>query len=149
MSVIFDKNIVVQAQHIDFLGQLNHVNYAQWMYEIAIAHTQHLGLGLEEYQQLKHAMVLVEQQVQYRKAVFVDQDIVLRTWINAVTDLYVSRQYVFYRKSDQSIVCAAKTKWACAEIGSGRTKRLSPTFLAAHPIMNTQIDPLDFTVFYL
>ncbi|MFZ0022246.1 acyl-CoA thioesterase, partial [Acinetobacter sp.] len=68
MSGIFDLALKVQAKHIDGLGHVNNVIYVQWMQDVASAHIEKLGLGLKQYVELKHAMVAVEHQVQYRKA---------------------------------------------------------------------------------
>ena len=49
------------------------------MQQVAEAHIEALGLGLKQYQELKHAMVAVEHQVQYRKAAFEGEELILRT----------------------------------------------------------------------
>jgi acyl-CoA thioester hydrolase len=144
MSTIYDKQITVDSSHIDALGHVNNVVYVQWMQDVATAHIEALGLGLNEYLQLKHAMVAVEHHVQYRKAAFLADEIVLRTWLDDLNALYSSRQYVFYRPSDQQILFVGQTKWACVEISTGRPKRLSPTFTQAYQPLAKSINPLEF-----
>lgn len=148
MSSIFDLRLQVQAEHIDQLGHVNNVVYMQWMQDVATAHIELLGLGLKEYLALKHAMVAVEHHVQYRKAAFEADEIILRTWLDDINALYSSRQYVFYRPQDQSILFVAQTKWACVEIATGRPKRMSPSFLQAYQPLSTQINALDFSIDY-
>lgn len=146
MSDIFDLTIQVQPEHIDSLGHVNNVVYMHWMQDVASAHIEALGLGLKEYQQLKHAMVAVEHHVQYRKAAFLDDEIMLRTWLNDLNSLYSFRQYAFYREKDQSLLFTASTKWACIELATGRPKRMSPTFLQAYqPLANAE-NPYDFSL---
>jgi len=67
MSAIFDLNLTVKPEHIDVLGHVNNVVYVQWMQDVATAHIDQLGLGIQQYLELKHAMVAVEHHVQYRK----------------------------------------------------------------------------------
>ena len=122
--------------------------YVHWMQDVATAHIAALGLGLEQYQQLQHAMVAVEHQVQYRKAAFVDDALILRTWLYDLNSLYSFRQYAFYRASDQSLLFVGMTKWACVELKSGRPKRMSPTFLQAYQPISAQVNPYDFSVGY-
>ena len=148
MSTIFDLNIQVLPEHIDLLGHVNNVLYVQWMQDVATAHIEQLGLGLAQYLQLKHAMVAVEHHVQYRKAAFEGEDIILRTWLDDLNTLYSFRQYVFYRPKDQSILFVGQTKWACIEIESGRPKRMSPSFTQAYQPIATDINPMDFSVSY-
>lgn len=96
MSSIFDLHIQVQPQHIDALGHVNNVMYVQWMQDVAAAHVETLGVGVTKYLELKHAMVAVEHHVQYRKAAFEGEEIVLRTWLDDINALYSFRQYVFF-----------------------------------------------------
>ena len=148
MSTIFDLNIQVLPEHIDLLGHVNNVLYLQWMQDVATAHIEQLGLGLAQYLQLKHAMVAVEHHVQYRKAAFEGEDLILRTWLDDLNTLYSFRQYVFYRPKDQSILFVGQTKWACIEIESGRPKRMSPSFTQAYQPIATDINPMDFSISY-
>ena len=148
MSTIFDLNIQVLPEHIDLLGHVNNVLHVQWMQDVATAHIEQLGLGLAQYLQLKHAMVAVEHHVQYRKAAFEGEDLILRTWLDDLNTLYSFRQYVFYRPKDQSILFVGQTKWACIEIESGRPKRMSPSFTQAYQPIATDINPMDFSISY-
>lgn len=148
MSTIFDLNIQVLPEHIDLLGHVNNVLYVQWMQDVATAHIEQLGLGLAQYLQLKHAMVAVEHHVQYRKAAFEGEDIILRTWLDDLNTLYSFRQYAFYRPKDQSILFVGQTKWACIEIESGRPKRMSPSFTQAYQPIATDLNPMDFSISY-
>lgn len=145
MSSIFDLEIKVKQEHIDILGHVNNVVYVQWMQDVAAAHIETLGVGLKEYLELKHAMVAVEHHVQYRKAAMLDEDIILRTWLNDINALYSFRQYAFFSATDKSLLFTGSTKWACIEIASGRPKRMSPTFIQAYQPLDTDIDPFAFT----
>ena len=148
MSTIFDLNIQVLPEHIDLLGHVNNVLYVQWMQDVATAHIEQLGLGLAQYLQLKHAMVAVEHHVQYRKAAFEGEDLILRTWLDDLNTLYSFRQYVFYRPKDQSILFVGQTKWACIEIATGRPKRMSPSFTHAYQPIPADLNPMDFSISY-
>lgn len=147
MSTLFDLSLTVDAADIDLLGHVNNVVYVKWMQDVAIAHIEALGLGLNEYLELKHAMVAVEHHVQYRKAAFEGDEIVLRTWLNDLNALYSYRQYVFYRPKDRTILFTANTQWACVEIATGRPKRLSPSFSNAYQPLSPQLNPLDFSAY--
>lgn len=144
MSTLFDQHISVENSHLDVLGHVNNVVYMHWMQDVAVAHVDALGLGLKEYIALKHAMVAVEHHVQYRKAAFEGDQLIIRTWLDDINALYLSRQYVIYRPSDASVIFAAQTKWACVEIATGRPKRMSPTFSQAYQPLPSTINPLIF-----
>ena len=145
MSGIFDLTLTVKPEHIDALGHVNNVLYVSWMQDVATAHIEALGLGLKEYIELKHAMVAVEHHVQYRKAAFEGDELVIRTWFNDINALYSFRQYAIYRPSDKSLLFTASTKWACVELATGRPKRMSPSFTQAYKPLNEEINPFDFS----
>ena len=141
----FDLKLTVQPEHIDILGHVNNVVYVAWMQDVATAHIETLGLGLKEYIELKHAMVAVEHQVQYRKAAMLDDEVILRTWFYDINALYSFRQYAFYRAKDNTLLFTGSTKWACIEIATGRPKRMSPTFIQAYQPIDSTLDPFDFS----
>lgn len=145
VSHFFDLKITAQPEHIDVLGHVNNVVYVQWMQDVASAHIEQLGLGVAQYLELKHAMVAVEHQVQYRKAALQGEDIILRTWLYDINALYSFRQYAFYRIKDRSLLFTASTKWACIEIATGRPKRMSPTFTQAYQPIDSDLNPMDFS----
>ena len=145
MSSVFDLKIEVKPEHIDVLGHVNNVVYVQWMQDVASAHIETLGVGLDQYLEMKHAMVAVEHHVQYRKAAMLDDDIILRTWLYEINALYSFRQYAFFNAKDHSLLFTGNTKWACIEIASGRPKRMSPTFIQAYQPIDPEIDPFDLS----
>ena len=144
---IFDQVLKVQPEHIDRLGHVNNVIYVQWMQDVASAHIKTLGLGVQEYLKLKHAMVAVEHHVQYRKAALEGEELILRTWLSDLNALYSFRQYAFYRPQDKSLLFMGNTQWACVEIATGRPKRMSPTFTQAYQPLAADVNPLDFSVY--
>lgn len=145
MSSVFDLRIKVKPEHIDVLGHVNNVVYVQWMQDVASAHIETLGVGLDQYLEMKHAMVAVEHHVQYRKAAMLDDDVILRTWLYEINALYSFRQYAFFNAKDNSLLFTGNTKWACIEIASGRPKRMSPTFIQAYQPIDPEIDPFDLS----
>lgn len=145
MSTIFDLEKAVTAEDIDVLGHVNNVVYIQWMQDVAIQHSAALGLNVEDYIRLKHAMVAVEHHVQYRKPAILGDTLILRTWLSDINALYSFRQYVFYRPRDQQIIFVANTQWACVEIDTARPKRMSPTFLNTYQVLATDQQPHDFS----
>ncbi|MEG0486971.1 MAG: thioesterase family protein [Acinetobacter sp.] len=137
----FDLKMIVQPEHIDVLGHVNNVVYVQWMQDVASAHIEELGVGLEQYLEMKHAMVAVEHHVQYRKAAMLGDEVILRTWLYDINALYSFRQYAFFKVSDNSLLFTGNTKWACIEIATGRPKRMSPTFIQAYQPIDAELDP--------
>lgn len=146
MSQLFEILQQVEEKHLDQLAHVNNVQYVSWMQDVALAHSQTLGLGLEDYLQLNHAMVASEHHVKYRKACFAGDVLILRTWLGEQQAFSSIRHYLFYRPIDSAIVFQAYTLWGCVEITTGRLKRLSPTFSHAYQPLDVSIDPYLFNV---
>lgn len=144
MSQLFEQVIQVKDEHLDRLGHVNNVMYIQWMQDVALAHTTQLGLGLDDYIAMNHAMVASEHHVKYRKACMLGDEIILRTWLGDLSAFSSVRHYLFYRPKDKAIVFHAQTVWVCVEISNGKLKRLSPTFTQTYQPLNTDIDPTIF-----
>lgn len=144
MSQLFEQPLQVTEADIDALGHVNNVVYVKWMQDIALAHTTALGLGLDDYLKLNHAMVASEHHVKYRKAALLGDHLILRTWLGDCSTLSSIRHYLFYRPKDKAIIFQATTLWVCVEITTGRPKRLSPTFSMAYQPLDSEIDPTQF-----
>lgn len=148
-SAIFEQCYEVKAEHIDALGHVNNVCYIAWMQDTALAHSEYLGLGLAEYQQLNHAMVAVEHHAHYRKPLLLGQKVMLRTWLADLNALYSVRRYVFFNPENHDVYFMGETKWACVELKTGRAKRMSPTFTQAYQPLADDINPYDFQQRYI
>ena len=144
MTQLFEQRLIVSPQHLDVLGHVNNVQYIQWMQDIALAHTTTLGLGLDQYIAMNHAMVASEHHVKYRKPVLNGDELILRTWLGVLAPFSSIRHYLFYRPKDRSIVFQGQTTWVCVEISTGKLKRLSPTFIQAYQPLAEGINPVAF-----
>ncbi|MCH4246392.1 MAG: acyl-CoA thioesterase [Acinetobacter populi] len=144
MGQLFEQVLTVQSEHLDVLGHVNNVTYVSWMQDVALGHTTALGLTLEDYLQMNHAMVASEHHVKYRKACLLGDQLILRTWLGELGPFSSVRHYLFYRPTDQSIVFQGHTVWVCVEISTGKLKRLSPTFVQAYQPLDPEIDPTHF-----
>lgn len=144
MSQVFEQAMTVNTEHLDVLGHVNNVNYIAWIQDIALAHTTALGLGLDQYLAMNHAMVASEHHVKYRKACLADDQLILRTWLGELSPFSSVRHYLFYRPKDRAIVFQAHTIWVCVEISTGKLKRLSPTFIQAYQPLDASINPVQF-----
>ena len=146
MSQLFEQIIQVQDEHLDLLGHVNNVTYVQWMQDVALAHTTALGLGLDDFIAMNHAMVASEHHVKYRKACVQGDELIIRTWLGELTAFSSIRHYLIYRPKDRSVVFQANTLWVCVEISTGKLKRLSPTFTHTYQSLGHQINPTDFEI---
>lgn len=126
----FIIDIRVQADDIDELGHANNAVYVRWLEECAWQHSQSLGLGLPEYQQLNRAMVVMRHEIDYLAAAYLDEELQLGTWIASWDSrLRMTRHFQLCRPSDGTTLLRADTTFACVELSSGRPRRMPAEFI--------------------
>lgn len=126
----FVCDIRVQPEHIDELGHVNNAVYVRWLERCAWEHSGSLGLGLDEYQQLDRAMVVVRHEIDYLAAAYLDEELQMATWIVSWDSrLRMSRQFQLSRPSDGATLLRAHTTFACVELSSGRPRRMPREFI--------------------
>ena len=78
----FILNYRVDPVHIDSLNHVNNAVYVGWCQEAGWAHSQALGLGIEEYRQLDTAMAIRHADYDYINAAYLNDDLQLGTWLS-------------------------------------------------------------------
>jgi acyl-CoA thioester hydrolase len=133
-SIYFKTEYVVQASDIDGLGHMNNTVYLKLMENLAWAHSEHLGLGVDEFQRIGFAMVAREHRMTYLGALLLDETVQFETWLDHKNALNLNRYYRFTRVSDQKVVFEAHTHWVCISIATGRPQRMPPEFKVAYGV---------------
>ncbi len=128
-SPFIDQRQVLDT-HIDGLQHTNNAVYVTWCGEAAWAHTQALGLGLEEYQALDRAMAVTEAKYNYLRATRAGDVLAIGTWIERWDGkLTMERRFQILDTVTGHTVLRASMMFACIEISSGRPKRLPQAFI--------------------
>ncbi|MET1218045.1 MAG: thioesterase family protein [Glaciecola sp.] len=114
---------------IDHYGHVNNVAYVKQLETTAWAHSNHLGLSIEQYQTLDRGMAITEHHIQYRAAVNVGDTLHCATWItHCDRRLYLTRYFEFYSQYKQTVVLTAQTHFACIALSSGKPARMPEAF---------------------
>lgn len=120
MPRIFIHNIKVEINSIDENNHVNNVVYVQWMQDVAILHSTEQGWSQDKYFETKAGWVAKSHYVQYRSPAFLNDEILIYTWVSSMSQLSSVRKYKFIRKSDSKIVAEAVTDWVFVDIKTGR-----------------------------
>ncbi|WP_185268485.1 acyl-CoA thioesterase [Halopseudomonas xiamenensis] len=129
----FIDHVLVQPEDIDELGHANNAVYVRWLERCAWQHSQSLGLGLPEYQQLNRAMVVVRHEIDYLAAAYVDEQLQMATWIVSWdSKLRMTRRFQLIRPDDGVTLLRAHTTFACVELSSGRPRRMPAEFVEGY-----------------
>lgn len=129
----FTLALMPAAVHIDGLGHTNNAVYVQWCEQAGWAHSEALGLSLEDYRRLDRAMAIREGHYDYLLPSYEGEALVLGTWLTASDGrLTMERRFQLQRVSDG--VTLMRGRWAliCIEISSGKPKRMPAEFVAVY-----------------
>lgn len=132
---MFTVTINVTSHHLGGLGHVNNVMYLQWMQDAAWAHSQYLGLDLAAYQRLDAAMVARQHELTYLSACFLEDQLILKTWLTKNDGFNLFRHYEIIRQSDHKKVFEATTHWVCVKMSSGRPIRMPEEFKKAYAVI--------------
>lgn len=113
----------VQPEHIDSNNHLNNIVYLQWMQDIAIEHVKANGVfDITEGNSL--TWFAKKHTIEYLAQGFLDDDIVVVTWVESITKISTFRKYHIYRKSDKALLCKADTLWVMVNAQKGRPAKI-------------------------
>lgn len=119
---------VEQAQ-IDHYQHVNNVAYVSKLEQVAWAHSNSLGLSIEQYQALDRGMAIRRHQIDYLGAAVLADTLLCATWIvHCDQRLQLSRQFQFIRQTDGKTLLQARTDFVCIALSSGKAKRMPAIF---------------------
>ncbi|GAA5315724.1 MAG: thioesterase family protein [Candidatus Pelagadaptatus aseana] len=119
----------VPGDVIDGLEHVNNAAYVAWCEEVAWQHSQSLGLGLKEYQELDRAMAIRHSEFDYCAATYEGEELLVATWITQSDGrLNMERRFQIIRAGTGEVVLRARWQLVCIEISSGKPKRLPKLF---------------------
>jgi acyl-CoA thioester hydrolase len=124
---------VPQAADIDGLNHTNNAVYVRWCEQIGWAHSEALGLSLEDYRRLDRAMAIRRGEYDYLLPTVEHEELTLATWlVGGDGKLSMERRFQLVRDSDGATVLRGRWDLVCIEIGSGRPRRMPQDFLDAY-----------------
>ncbi|MDR7268009.1 acyl-CoA thioester hydrolase [Pelomonas saccharophila] len=129
----FTLALTPQPSDIDGLAHTNNAVYVQWCEQAGWAHSEALGLSLDDYRRLDRAMAIREGHYDYLLPSVEGEALVLGTWLTSSDGkLTMERRFQLRRASDG--VTLMRGRWAliCIEISSGKPRRMPPEFLSAY-----------------
>jgi acyl-CoA thioester hydrolase len=131
----FEIKIEVAQSDIDALGHSNNVSYLRWLEQAGWAHSNALGLDWPEYQRLKRAMVVRRHELDYLAPSFAGDELKIATWL---TDndgkLSLWRRYQIVRVADGLTLLRGRTHFVCADLDSGKPRRMPEEFLKGYAV---------------
>jgi len=118
---------------IDAFNHVNNARYIDWVNEIAWAHSNALGLTMDDYKRLGLGCVVWRHEFDYVAPVALGDEIEIATWI-AENDQRVrlTRAYEMRHAASGKVVFRGRTKFVCIDMITGKPARMPKEFIAAY-----------------
>ncbi|AKU99947.1 hypothetical protein AKJ09_06611 [Labilithrix luteola] len=126
-KAVFTLPMTVGDEAIDQLGHASNISYLQWVQDVALAHSEAVGLDVEAYRKLGGVFVVRRHEIEYLRPVLRGERLELRTWIDSVFAAKCRRATDIVRLGDdgkETIVAKAMTTWGFIEFATGRPTRI-------------------------
>lgn len=121
--------LAVAEQAIDHYGHVNNAEYLRYVEQVSWAHSNHLGLTLDDYRRLDRAMVVVRHEIDYLAPAFAGEQLEIATWIVGFDQRFVlTRRFQLQRPADGKTLMRGLTRFACVQLSTGRPRRLPDEF---------------------
>ena len=130
MHRIYEYHHLVTEDEIDGLGHVNNVVYLKWLQDAAVAHSRANGWPGSRYRELKIGWVARSHFIEYLQPAFVNEEIVVQTWISTLQKVKSLRKYRILRPADSQILVRAETNWTFVNYESLAPRRI-PTEVSA------------------
>lgn len=114
---VFELHLDISPADIDQLGHVNNVSYVRWVQDAAVAHW---NAAAAPEDQAKLLWVVIRHEIDYKRAAFLGDKIVARTWVGSATRLAFQRHTEIVRLGDAAVLARAVTTWCPIDAQSGR-----------------------------
>lgn len=129
----FTRPISPGRDDIDGLNHTNNAVYIRWCEDIAWAHSESIGLDLNDYRRLDRAMAIRRGEYDYLLPSFAGDDLLLGTWLTGTDGkLTMERRFQLLRKHDGATLLRGRWELVCIEMSSGRPRRMPEEFLGVY-----------------
>ncbi|EDL58597.1 acyl-CoA thioesterase [Gimesia maris] len=141
MHRIYEYEHLVTEDEIDGLGHVNNVVYLKWLQDAAVAHSTANGWPGRRYRELKIGWVARSHFIEYLQPAFVDQRIVVQTWISTLQKVKSLRKYRILRPADSEVLVRAETNWAFVNYENLTPRRIPPEVSSCFCIVPESEEP--------
>lgn len=128
---VFRHVYVVSDADIDFLGHASNIAYLRWVQDVAVAHSDSVGLDYDAYVRIGAMFIIRRSEIDYLRPVLRGVPLEVRTWIGSVNAAKCQRMTEIARVDDGTVIARAATVWGFVDIRTGRPTRILDEVRAA------------------
>lgn len=118
----FETSLRVQPEDIDELGHVNNVVYLKWVQDVAVAHWRQEASAAS---QASLFWVVTRHEIDYHRPAFVNDELVIRTWVGQAHRRTFERHTEILRATDRKTLVRARTLWCPIDPSTGRPTDVS------------------------
>ncbi|MFL0798130.1 MAG: acyl-CoA thioesterase [Cellvibrionaceae bacterium] len=129
----FTLTVSPKSADIDGLNHTNNGVYARWCEQVAWAHSNALGITVDDYQAQGKAMAIRHAEYDYLAASYENDELVIGTWLTNFDQKYkFERRFQIVRPSDGVTILKGKWLLLCIDLHSGKASRMPEQFHAGY-----------------
>lgn len=118
----FSQKIRVTKDHLDELNHVNNVQYLYWAQEIAKSHWSYLTKKIKPHLGI---WVVRHHDVLYKLGAYLDDEIIISTYIKSVKGPISERVVYFYNsKSNKKVIVKVVSKWCY--LNDTKNRKITP-----------------------
>jgi acyl-CoA thioester hydrolase len=129
----FLRAVSAASADVDAYGHVNNAVYLRWLDEAAWAHSSSLGLTPEQCVAARRGMVVWRSQLHYLAPAHAGDTLEVATWLVYQDGrLRADRRFQIRRPRDTRTLLRALIHYVCADLDSGRPRRMPAEFAARY-----------------
>ncbi|CAN5526980.1 thioesterase family protein [soil metagenome] len=118
-------SLIVPARSIDANGHVNNVEYVRWMQDAAISHADTSGCTAAT-KAIGATWVVRTHHVEYLRPAFLNDPILIITWVATVQKVRSLRKYHLYHAETNTLLAKGETEWIFIDGPTGRPRSIPP-----------------------
>lgn len=130
-------NLTVPTTAIDANGHVNNVEYVRWMQDAAISHADASGCTAAT-KAIDATWVVRTHHVEYLRPAFLDDPVLIVTWVATAQKVRSLRKYHFYHAETQVLLAKGETEWIFIDVATGRPKAIPPEVAGCFTLSSTE-----------
>ncbi len=113
----------VLDEDIDMLGHASNIAIVRWIQDVAVAHSEAVGMGFAAYGRLGAVFVIRRNEIDYLRPLLRGDQLQVRTWISSVMAAKCHRTTEVTR--DGQVCVRSLTTWGFIDARTGRPTRIA------------------------
>lgn len=125
MSASFEVVREVADEDIDVLGHMSNIATVRWVQDVAVAHSEAVGLDFAGYRALGAVFVVRRHEIDYLRSALRGEALLVRTWVASAEAAKCVRATEIRRGGPEGeAIVKAATTWGFVDVQKGRPTRI-------------------------